>query len=266
MLRYLLVPRVSITLNFGHLAPPGALSDALSALTVVCDASETVADLEAQRSAEVQLLRDVARNPASVLNRARLNDSAGPDAFEDINEWIDDLRWESEWLYRWTREWGPPPPPWRRPFKGLPPSLFTLSDLSTRSMPPAVQQLISADAARLLGDDIGVESLNYSNPLVTTLIAGGLTFSSLIVLLGVVRDFGARRRISNAAAGDAEDTARARRQLRRQLLSAHARGEIAVPPAELMAALGDPPVDAMAKLMRLDPQVEQLEDHDDSNQ
>jgi hypothetical protein len=253
--------RVSLTLNFGPSAAPAALSDALSAVTVVCGASEVFAELEAQRVAEVTILRDVTQRPGTLRERIEPAE-LGDDEVSDLNDWIAELQWEAESAYRWAREWGGPPPP-KLPLRRLR-SLGTRFDLTAQQMPPALQRLVSAEALQLVGDDIAVESLDYSNPLIVVLLAAGFTFSALSVLLGAIRDYGPRRRIANSTADDIEDAARARRRLRRQLLGAHARGDINVPAAELMAALGEAPVEAMAKLMTLDPRIEELHGPNDA--
>lgn len=127
------------------------------------------------------------------------------------------------------------------------------------ALSPAARRWLSSYEAEHPTDEPTIRALTYNNPI--ELIIGASAGAALALgwLLGVIRDFPARRRIANAAAQEAENVVTARQQLRQQLLQAHARGELSASPAEVMAAIGEDPLIAIQRLQAIDASVVERE-------
>ena len=92
-----------------------------------------------------------------------------------------------------------------------------------------------------------VESIRYSNPIEIVVAAGIITTT---VVLGMVRDWQARRRLNNAVAADVENIVLARKEIRGEVVRRVVRGNfplsapqiddlLSLDVARAMQALGD---------------------------
>ncbi len=117
-----------------------------------------------------------------------------------------------------------------------------------------------------------VRSLQYTNPFDAEILAyGAASVTALGFLLGVIRDWAPRRRreqaravaeerIQAAAAGDAEDQAWFRAQIRRQWLARNARGGLSISPEDFSAILSDGLMRSIERLAEREIEVQRTSD------
>lgn len=92
---------------------------------------------------------------------------------------------------------------------------------------------------------VRVERLEYHNPLEMVILVSGAV---VIWVLRLIRDWPAKRRLNDAVAGEFEDRARTRRQLRELVVEEAAREGVRLSADQLRELLDDDTLDAMRAL------------------
>lgn len=194
--------RVQITVDVGAGAPIEVIRQIIDNLDTVCqfggELQYRVALVEAQRA-----------------------------VLSDPGRWIPGLRPSSPWWSELKAGGGVPTGdgPFREPGTTTP--LDALLSFSPDFAPAISRYLEESNSTQ---DTVTtVESIKYSNPLDIVLgagIAGGIAL--IPVVLQMIRDWPARRRLNNAAVADTENVVAARKQLRDGLVRQMLNGNIPV--------------------------------------
>ncbi len=240
---------ILIEANVGSGVSPTLVGRMLCDLGAVADAALIVGTMEARSAARTAVLNLAGTEPSTLLERIPPDDSDS----QSLRVWLDQMQ---TWRYL-ANDWEEWAASRRlRPLASRPPFAWFPTAGEPVQVPPVVQRLIAADALERRGDEAVLTRARYENPVEAVLEATGGVLLAAGWLLTIVRDWRPQKRIGEEAATDAGNTARARERFRQILLRQLAAGEVQASPEEIMAALGDPPVESMARLAALRPKIE----------
>jgi hypothetical protein len=236
-----------LVFEVGGAASVGTLAGVFADLDVVAQAALDLAARGAETAADDRLA-SLAREGGvrRLLEEARRQKL--PAAFDETDD-LGRLEYELEGL-----AWGP------GRLRSVLPLLLTPRGLN-EPWARLVDQLRSREVARRLPrQPYRFRSVRYENPLVLEIVSGGgVAAWALVALLGVIRDWGPRRRVKQAAAADAEDQAWSRQQLRRFAVRQVSEGELELTSDVVRDLFSDGLVDAVGRLSAREPEVERSE-------
>ena len=126
-------------------------------------------------------------------------------------------------------------------------------------IPSALRELASLSVPDLMGLPLRTETITYRNPIEVIVFGGAFVAYGTVQVLRLVRDWGARRRLTNAAAEIAEAEARqarTRADVIEYLGHEVTAGRLHVPAAELGKLVTSTDLEAIAKLAGKEPTLE----------
>ncbi len=126
-------------------------------------------------------------------------------------------------------------------------------------VPSAIRELASLSVPDLMGPPLRNEAITYRNPIELIIFAGAFVAFGTVQVLRLVRDWGARRRMTNAAAEIAEAEARqakTRADVIEYLGKEVTAGRLHVPPSELAKLVTSTDLEAIARLAGTEPTLE----------
>jgi hypothetical protein len=242
---------ISIGLDMGPGVPPALLGRTLCDVGAVADAALVIGTMEARSAAQAAILNLAFSEPGALSERLR----ASEDDSRELRLWLDQIRVQRRLTEEWE-EWAPYFARGRARYPPALPFLWFSAPGEQLEMPHSVRRLIAADALERRGNEAVLRRVQYENPVEVVLEATAAVFVAAGWLLTIVRDWRAQQRIGEAVADDIVNSVRAREIFRQELLRKVAEGQIQASPEEIMAALGDAPINGMARLAALRPNVE----------
>lgn len=252
----------SITVDLGPRALLSVISLTISDLQVIGNCAVGIAEVQASDDAR-QALADLVASDGTQALLVRARQLELPE--NEYERLTSDLRYLEEAFLEYENWFGPRSLRRGRlrraalaeALLGPPGALGVGVPGSSRAM----ERLVAAEMLpRLPASGPRVQTFSYQNPVITEILVDATALgASMAVLLGIIRDWSARRRrenaraaaeerIQNARAQDAEDQVAARIQLRRAYVQRVVRGEAVPSIEEVDRLLNDGVAEAATRL------------------